>query len=693
MRALVAILAVLSLALPAVAHAADASIVARDLPLDGRVLAARSSPSRFNLVGLHWRGPGSVSFRTRSVGGRWGAWHAAAPEAEDRPDVGAGERGRLGWRLGNPYFTGTSDRIAYRTRGRVDRLRAWFVWSAPSPAPPRRLAIAGSPAIIPRLSWGANEAIRRGPPLYASVLRFALVHHTAGANGYTRAESAAIVRGIELYHVRGNGWSDIGYNFLVDRYGQVFEGRYGGIARNVVGAHAEGFNTGSTGVALLGNYTSAVPTAAEHGALAAILAWRLDVAHVDPHSSVTAISGGNARYPAGVPVFLRAVSGHRDTGFTSCPGDALYRQINDLARATWALGLPKLFAPAIHGKLGGPVRFTARLSHPLPWSVSITDAAGALVAHGAGTGTAVDWTWDSGAGPSGSGYAYTISAGASVRPARGTLGKLVPAPLLTPPEAEPPIVSPNADGKGDSTVISYVLGTTATVTAKLVAPGGVVLTTLFTETQAPGRNRFTFVPEFVLDGTYRVVLTAVTPTGRRATGTASVLVSRTLTSFRAVPRVFSPNGDGRRDAVRFDLDLAAPAAVQLRALRGSTRVTTIVAAALAAGAGTYPWDGRAAGRVVPDGAYTAELALPAGVTTRIPLRVDTRAPTLRLLSRRPLRLWLGEAARIAVTADGRRRIVAARAGGVTVPLSGTPRRLRAVAYDEAGNQSRAVHYP
>src|SRR5215211_2318679 len=132
------------------------------------------------------------------------------------------------------------------------------------------------------------------------------------------------------------------------------EGRYGGIARNVVGAHAEGFNTGSTGVALLGNYTSAVPTAAEHGALAAILAWRLDVAHVDPHSSVTAISGGNARYAAGVPVFLRAVSGHRDTGFTSCPGDALYRQINDLARATRDLGLPKLLAPTIHGKLGGP---------------------------------------------------------------------------------------------------------------------------------------------------------------------------------------------------------------------------------------------------------------------------------------------------------------------------------------------------
>ena len=71
---------------------------------------------------------------------------------------------------------------------------------------------------------------------------FAVVHHTAGSNSYTAAQSAAIVRAIELYHVKGNGWNDIGYNFLVDKYGQVFEGRIGGIERNVVGAHAEGFN-------------------------------------------------------------------------------------------------------------------------------------------------------------------------------------------------------------------------------------------------------------------------------------------------------------------------------------------------------------------------------------------------------------------------------------------------------------------
>src|SRR5204863_533710 len=82
-------------------------------------------------------------------------------------------------------------------------------------------------------------------------------------------------------------WNDIGYNFLIDKYGQVFEGRYGGVDKNVIGAHAEGFNTGSIGVALIGSYQTTAPTAAEKTALVNLLAWRLDLAHVDPLSSVT----------------------------------------------------------------------------------------------------------------------------------------------------------------------------------------------------------------------------------------------------------------------------------------------------------------------------------------------------------------------------------------------------------------------
>src|SRR5262249_61703884 len=146
----------------------------------------------------------------------------------------------------------------------------------------------------------------------------------AGTNSYTRAQSAAIVRGIETYHVLGNGWDDIGYNFLVDKYGQIFEGRYGGMDKAVVGAHALGFNFGAVGVALLGNYNSASMTSAERTALVNLLAWRLDVAHLDPRSQATRISAGNPCYVNAPAVTLRALSGHPDTYPTSCPGNNAY---------------------------------------------------------------------------------------------------------------------------------------------------------------------------------------------------------------------------------------------------------------------------------------------------------------------------------------------------------------------------------
>ncbi len=108
------------------------------------------------------------------------------------------------------------------------------------------------------------------------------VHHTAGTNDYTRAQAPAVVRAIQLYHVKGNGWNDIGYNALVDRFGTVYEGRGGGVDRNVVGAHARGFNTGSFGIAVMGDFQRVEPPAAAVDALVRTLAWRLDLGYVDP---------------------------------------------------------------------------------------------------------------------------------------------------------------------------------------------------------------------------------------------------------------------------------------------------------------------------------------------------------------------------------------------------------------------------
>ena len=104
-----------------------------------------------------------------------------------------------------------------------------------------------------------------------------------------------------LYHVKGNGWNDIGYNALVDRFGTVYEGRFGGIDRNVIGAHAGGFNTGSFGIAVLGDFRTATPPTAAVDALVKTLAWRLDLGHVDPLGTLNGISAGNERFGAGRP--------------------------------------------------------------------------------------------------------------------------------------------------------------------------------------------------------------------------------------------------------------------------------------------------------------------------------------------------------------------------------------------------------
>ena len=215
---------------------------------------------------------------------------------------------------------------------------------------------------MPRSGWHANEEIVRAAPRFAPAVRLAVVHHTAGTNSYTRAQAAAIVRGIEVYHVQGNGWNDIGYNFLVDRFGTVYEGRGGGITKNVIGAHAEGFNSGTVGVALIGNFMTAKPPQAMQDALVKLLAWRLDVAHVDPLSRVVYTSGGNAKFKAGKVVTLRAISGHRDTGPSECPGNDAYALLPAIAKRVSLTGLPKLYSPTVAGALGGPVRFLARVS-------------------------------------------------------------------------------------------------------------------------------------------------------------------------------------------------------------------------------------------------------------------------------------------------------------------------------------------
>src|SRR5215208_6355844 len=139
---------------PASAWAGDVTLRARDVPL-GRVVKA---PLVFETVGVHWRGDGRVELRARSVTGRWGAWRGAQPEGEDLPDGDSAENRRPGWHLGNPWYLGRSTALQLRARGVVTKARAFFVHTPQHRIPLRRLSIAGSPTILTRSSWSANEA-------------------------------------------------------------------------------------------------------------------------------------------------------------------------------------------------------------------------------------------------------------------------------------------------------------------------------------------------------------------------------------------------------------------------------------------------------------------------------------------------------------------------------------------------------
>jgi hypothetical protein len=677
-------------AFPGAAFAARTSLVARELPVRGD--AVERAPQRFELVGLHWQGPGAVLFRTRSVGGRWGRWRSAESEAQDGPDRASDEARRSrGWRLGSPYWVGASDRIQYRFAGRVLRLRGYFVRSTGRPVRTRPLYLAGSPPIVTRHAWHANEAIRRGTPLYAPTLKFAVVHHTAGSNDYGPSQSAAIVRAIEAYHVLGNGWNDIGYNFLIDRYGQVFEGRYGGVDRPVVGAHAMGFNYESVGVALIGTYTSTAPTPAQERALVKLLAWRLDVAHVDPRSYVRATSTGNPRYPPGTVVTLRAISGHRDTGPTECPGNIAYAELPAITRAVAATGLPKIYAPQVRGGLGGKVRFTARLSAPLPWTVTVTDALQRPVATGAGTGTFVDWTWDASAIVGGS-YAYTISAGPDARPATGSIGRPVPQLSVKDLAISPEIVTPNGDGRGDSAHVTYVLGAPGTVTGTLTDANGAALATLFNGFHGSGRQSFTWADVAVPDGRYRILVSVRNDAGLTVSAAIPVVVDRTLAGFTASPRAISPNGDGRADSTQLSFRLAAAADVKVAVMRAGRLVATIFSGRLQPGAQQMAWGGSG----LRDGRYTAVVTATdplATLSEGARVVIDTRPPVLRMLSLRRLLFSVSEWANVTVDVDGQRIVRTVPPGRFAIPHHGAVQQLIAVAVDEAGNQSKTIRRP
>ena len=221
-----------------------------------------------------------------------------------------------------------------------------------------------------RSDWGASACPPRSAPAYGEV-KAVHVHHTVSLNDYGPEDGPAMVLAIFRYHRNSNGWSDIGYQALVDKYGVLYEGRAGGLDKAVIGAQAQGFNAQTAGISSIGDHTALAATPQTLDAIARYIRWKLPV-HGQPLSgTVTLVSAGGSltKYGAGAQVRLQRVIGHRDTGATACPGDALYAQLDGL-RALVATGVPTV--PA----------FGTRLSfgEAVPLSGSLVGTGGAPLA-------------------------------------------------------------------------------------------------------------------------------------------------------------------------------------------------------------------------------------------------------------------------------------------------------------------------
>ena len=350
----------------------------RDASPAGRLRAARDSGvetidpgARFTMLGLVCDPPSDdaeveVRLRTSIDGRVWSRWYAAplevaaedgqAPQAYvDALWTGEGRfvqvcavavgdhapRVLTGVELAALDTEGRSGVVAQA--GNVLRRVVATVSAAGLAAPAE--AATEAPTWVTRAGWGADESLRKGSPVTAPV-KMAFVHHTAGSNEYTRQQAAALVRGIYVYHTTGLGWSDIGYNFLIDRFGTIYVGRAGGPRQGVVGAHVYGFNTGSTGVSVMGTHTSQAPSPAVTDALIRLLAWKLELHGVDPLASIRMTCGASDKYTAGQTVTLPAISGHRDANYTECPGEALYAELGAVRTAVGARIGSRTGAPA-----------------------------------------------------------------------------------------------------------------------------------------------------------------------------------------------------------------------------------------------------------------------------------------------------------------------------------------------------------
>jgi putative cell wall-binding protein len=632
--------------------AAAAGAVAGQSPV---VMTEQLSSDPFDLVGVTWdagTAPAGMTVRVRvRQDGSWSGWQHL-PAVEEAPDPGTPEAAQVAahGRQGTEPFTtehadGVQIRVDSPTGAAPTGLSAQLIdggrSDADETAVPAGSAQAAAPAVITRAQWGADESLRNGSTSTNSSVKALVLHHTAGSNSYSSAGAAAELRATYAYHTATLGWSDIGYNIVIDRYGRIYEGRKGSITQMVIGAHAGGFNTNTFGFSVMGNFDVVTPPAAVLTAVKAAMAWKAQEFGINAKgtTSLTSSGGGTSKYPAGTVVTKPTIMGHRDVGNTACPGQYLYSSMAAIRSYIGGSTPPSPAltrisqSPSSVDYAGGVLTLTAQAGQSYTWRMQVSSLCSGVVR---------TMTGSAGAGSLTARWGLRNDAGAYVAPGIYTVEtRFVPGQgasqvfrqdveVLTTPTSVAPACSTLRLSGTDRYATSVVVGKSAfpTATSAVLVSG---------DAQVDG----VVAAPFAFSQRSPLLLT---PT----TGLAAA-VSAELTR-RHVTRVWLVGGTGVI-APAVETRLRALGVTTITRLAGSNRYGTARAVALAmpAGSAAVLASGNDANLIdaVGVGGAAARLGRPILLTLPGALPVDTRDALAR---RRPVGVnVMGSAAIISET--------------------------------------------
>ena len=421
----------------------------------GETVREISQETPFSMVALTGSDLTGTTARVRAkqADGSWGPWYDSESLSDITDESGSGTQGT------DPVYVGSTTAVqiavtrphnaavttappetgldAGRDLGYVpanaeqqlsQNMSAVLITPPKSPVdrqwtPPNATLGPGQPPnVISRADWGAGSGMRCGGPYYGDGVRAAVVHHTATGNNYAPDDSAAILRSIYAYHTMTLGWCDIAYNALVDKYGQVFEGRAGGITKDVMGSHTGGFNSDVWGVSMIGNFEDEPPPDVLLKTVGRLIGWRLSLDKVNPLGMVNLKSAGGQYtvVPGGRVVELPEIFAHRDVGNTECPGNFGYAAMDQIRKLAAAFnGPPDLTESLRGGAILARWEADGGEASPLGKPISLEAAGEGTARYANFERGAMYWSPETGAQPL-TGAIYT--AWASLGYERGALG-------------------------------------------------------------------------------------------------------------------------------------------------------------------------------------------------------------------------------------------------------------------------------